>query len=57
MLGRNAEGVVLVLRANASRRETARKAVHDLETAQVRVLGAVLNHRTFPVPERIYKKI
>ena len=57
MLGRNAEGVVLVLRANASRRETARKAVHDLETANVRVLGAVLNHRTFPVPEKIYKKL
>jgi len=57
MLGRNAEGVVLVLRANASRRETARKAVHDLETAHVRVLGAVLNHRTFPVPESIYKKL
>jgi capsular exopolysaccharide synthesis family protein len=57
MLGRNAEGVVLVLRANTSRRETARKAVQDLEAAQIRVLGAVLNHRTFPVPESIYKKL
>jgi capsular exopolysaccharide synthesis family protein len=57
MLGRNAEGVVLVLRANTSRRETARKAVHDLEAANVRVLGAVLNHRQFPVPESIYKKL
>jgi capsular exopolysaccharide synthesis family protein len=57
MLARNAEGVVLVLRANASRRETARQAVHDLEAANVRVLGAVLNHRTFPVPESIYKKL
>ena len=34
MLGRNAEGVVLVLRANASRRETARKAVHDTRARQ-----------------------
>ncbi len=57
MLGRNAEGVVLVLRANSSRRETARQAVHDLEAANVRLLGAVLNQRTFPVPERIYKKL
>jgi capsular exopolysaccharide synthesis family protein len=57
MLGRDAEGVVLVLRANTSRRETARKVVQDLETANVRVLGAVLNHRTFPVPESIYKKL
>src|SRR5579872_2660043 len=57
MLGRNAEGVVLVLRAHASRRETARKAVRDLETSNVRVLGAVLNRRTFPVPESIYRKL
>ena len=56
-LGRNAEGIILVLRANASRRESARKAVRDLETANVRVLGAVLNHRTFPVPESIYRKL
>jgi polysaccharide biosynthesis transport protein len=48
MLGRNAEGVILVLRANSSRRESARKAMRNLEHANVRVLGAVLNHRTFP---------
>ncbi len=57
VLGRNAEGIVLVLRANSSRRETARKAVRDLENANVRVLGAVLNRRTFPVPESIYRKL
>jgi capsular exopolysaccharide synthesis family protein len=57
MLGRSAEGVLLVLRANSSRRETARIAVRDLEAANVRVLGAVLNHRTFPVPESIYRKL
>jgi capsular exopolysaccharide synthesis family protein len=57
MLGRNAEGVVLVLRAHSSRRETARKAVRDLENASVHVLGAVLNCRTFPVPESIYRKL
>ncbi|HSY93691.1 MAG TPA: CpsD/CapB family tyrosine-protein kinase [Candidatus Binatus sp.] len=48
ILGRDAEGVILVLRANSSRRESARKAVRNLENANVRVLGAVLNHRTFP---------
>ena len=57
VLGRNAEGIVLVLRANSSRRESARKAVRDLESANVRVLGAVLNQRTFPVPESIYRKL
>ena len=57
MLSRNAEGIVLVLRAHSSRRETARKAVRNLESASVHVLGAVLNHRTFPVPEAIYRKL
>jgi protein-tyrosine kinase len=57
VLGRAAEGVVLVLKAHSSRRETARKAVRDLEHANVRVLGAVLNRRTFPVPESIYRKL
>ncbi len=57
MLGRSAEGIVLVLRAHSSRREAARKAVRDLESANVRVLGAVLNRRTFPVPESIYRKL
>jgi hypothetical protein len=31
--------------------------VRDLENASVRVLGAVLNRRTFPVPESIYRKL
>jgi len=57
MLGPLADGVVLVLKANSSRRETARKAVENLQAAQVKVLGAVLNQRTFPIPEKIYKKL
>jgi protein-tyrosine kinase len=57
VLGGLSDGVVLVLKANASRRETARKSVHELQTANVRVLGAVLNERTFPIPEALYKRL
>jgi len=57
VLGRLADGVVLVLKANSSRREAARKAVQDLQSAGVRVLGAVLNQRTFPIPQAIYSKL
>jgi len=57
VLGGLSDGVVLVLKANSSRRETARKAVHELQTANVRVLGAVLNQRTFPIPEGLYKRL
>jgi Mrp family chromosome partitioning ATPase len=56
-LGHASEGVVLVLKANSSRREVARKAVKDFENASVRVLGAVLSNRTFPIPEKIYNKL
>ncbi|HTU42184.1 MAG TPA: CpsD/CapB family tyrosine-protein kinase [Candidatus Aquilonibacter sp.] len=57
VLGAVADGVVLVLRANSSRRETARQAVEDLHAANVRILGAVLNQRTFPIPEAIYQML
>jgi capsular exopolysaccharide synthesis family protein len=57
LLGGLADGVVLVLQANSTRREAARKAKESLESAKVRVCGAVLNKRTFPVPDFLYRKI
>ena len=56
-LGAAADGVVLVLKANATRKDRARSAVRDLQAAKVKVLGAVLNQRTFPIPENIYNKL
>jgi capsular exopolysaccharide synthesis family protein len=57
MLGCAADGVAVVLKANSSRRETARKAMHELERAKIKVLGAVLNQRTFPIPQGIYDRL
>jgi Mrp family chromosome partitioning ATPase len=57
VVSRAADGVVLVLKANSSRREAARKAIQDLQNAGVRILGAVLNQRTFPIPQAIYEKL
>jgi len=57
VMGASTDGLVLVLKANSSRRETARGAIHDLRTAKVRVLGAVLNQRTFPIPQSIYDRL
>ncbi len=57
LLGKLADGVVLVVQANSTRRETARKAKESLESAKVKLLGAVLNKRTFPIPEALYRKI
>jgi hypothetical protein len=55
LLGQTADGVVLVLEANSTRWQTARKAKKALEDANVRVLGTVLNNRTFPIPRKIYR--
>ncbi len=57
LLGGIADGVVLVLKANATRKDRARSAVRDLQTAKIKVLGAVLNQRTFPIPDSIYNKL
>src|SRR5450759_992782 len=57
ILGQWADGVVLVLEANSTRRVAARKAKQALEAANVRMLGTVLNNRTFPIPEKIYRML
>ena len=56
-LGAAVHGVVLVLQANATRREAARRIADDLRAANVQILGAVLGNRTFPIPEAIYQKL
>ncbi len=56
-LGRLSNGVVLVIAANSTRRDAARRAKSVLQAAQVNVLGVVLNKRTFPIPEVLYRRI
>jgi len=56
-LGQATDGVVLVLEANATRRVAALSAKEALEAAGVRLLGTVLNNRTFPIPEKLYRKL
>jgi len=56
-LGQVTDGFVLVLEANATRREVAQMAADSLRAAQIRILGAVLNKRTFPIPSLLYKKL
>jgi len=51
-----ADGIVLVVEANCTRREIVREAMEELQTVGTRVLGVVLNNRTFPIPDAIYHK-
>jgi Mrp family chromosome partitioning ATPase len=57
VFGGQSDGLVLVLKANSTRRSATREITQQLQTANIRMLGAVLNQRTFPIPENIYNKL
>jgi protein-tyrosine kinase len=57
LLGRVSDGLLLVLESNATRREKARNAIESLKSSNVRLLGAVLNKRTFPIPQNLYDRL
>jgi len=54
-LGQIADGLVLILEAETTRREAAQVAVTTLRSSKIPILGAVLNKRKFPIPAPIYK--
>jgi Mrp family chromosome partitioning ATPase len=56
-LGHLTDGVVLVLEANSTRREAAQMAAATLRSSNIPILAAVLNKRTFPIPDPIYKRL
>jgi len=51
------EGLVLVIQANSTRRIAAHKVKEMLAATNTRLLGTVLNGRTFPIPTSMYKKL
>jgi len=56
-LSRWTDGVVLVVEANSTRKEAARRVKDNLAAANVSVLGVVLNNRVFPIPDAIYRRL
>jgi protein-tyrosine kinase len=54
-LGQLADGVVLVLEANRTRRDAASRVAENLRASHIQILGAILNKRTYPIPEAIYR--
>lgn len=57
LLGQLADAAILVIEANRTRKIAARKAKEFLERAGVQLIGTVLNNRSFPIPERLYKRL
>lgn len=57
LLAQLADGVVLVVEANGTRRTAARTAKETLEGAGACFLGIVLSNRSFPIPEALYRRL
>jgi protein-tyrosine kinase len=57
VFGSALDGVVLVIKANSTRRDSTQEAVRQLRASNAKVLGVVMNQRTFPIPERIYRRL
>jgi Mrp family chromosome partitioning ATPase len=56
-IGQMADGLVIILEANVTRRETAARVTENVRAAQINILGAVLNKRTYPIPASIYNRL
>lgn len=56
-LSRLTDGVVLIVEANSTRRDLAVRIKQELQQANIAILGAVLNNRTFPVPQALYSRL
>lgn len=57
LISKWADGVVLILEAHSTRRDTARRIKESLAAANARVLGVVLNNRTYPIPDTLYCRL
>lgn len=56
-LGQLADAAILVIEANSTRKAAALQAKKAFETMNVRLLGVVLNKRTYPIPEKLYRRL
>lgn len=57
LLAPSVDGAVLVVRANHTKREVLSKAEATLRGHGGRVLGSILNRRTFPIPDAVYRRL
>jgi Mrp family chromosome partitioning ATPase len=55
VLGQLSDGVVLVLAAHSTTRDSALNTKVLLDEANVPIEGAVLNKQTYPIPDKVYR--
>ncbi len=57
LLGRLSDGMILVLEAHSTRRLAAQRAQAMLRAADAKLPGMVSSERTFPIPEKLYRRL
>lgn len=57
LLARLSDGMILVLQAHSTRRLAAQRAQAMLRAVDAKLLGMVLSERTFPIPEKLYRRL
>jgi len=57
LLAHFADGIVLVVAANRTKRLTVKKIREQFRANHVRMFGIVLSERTFPIPESLYRRL
>lgn len=57
VLGRLTDGVVVVLEPSSTQSEPALRVMEKLRESRIKVLGAVLNKRTCPIPEVLHNRL
>jgi Mrp family chromosome partitioning ATPase len=56
-LGKVTDGLVMILEANSTRRDATVRVSENLRASHIKILGAVLNKRTFPIPDKLYHRL
>jgi hypothetical protein len=57
LLGRLSDGLILIVEAHSTHRLAAQRAQSMLLAANAKLLGTVLSERTFPIPEKLYRRL
>lgn len=57
LIAQIADGAILVVASHSTRREAARAVKDSFDAAKVSVLGVVLNKRTYPIPDALYRRL
>jgi capsular exopolysaccharide synthesis family protein len=57
VIGKKADGVIMVIESGKTRKQVAIRAKQDLEDAGAKILGTILNRRKHYIPEWIYRRL